>query len=67
MHFFLPLFVFFVSESSVFKVKSCIENLFLCCSVLEFNSFLTLAFFYFVLSVDADFVAQSLASGTVEE
>lgn len=46
------------------KSNPCIEDLFLCCSVLEFNSFLTLAFF---LSVNVDFVAQSLASGTVEE
>lgn len=60
-------FVFFVSDPQFSKSNPCIENLFLCCSVLEFNSFLTLAFFYLVLSVDADFVAQSLASGTVEE
>lgn len=29
--------------------------------------FLSLAFFFFFLSVDVDFVAQSLASGTVDD
>lgn len=41
-----------------------LKTLFLCCSVLEFHFFLTMAFF---LSVNVDFVAQSLASGTVED
>lgn len=54
------VFLFFVIESSVFQIH-CIENLFLCC-VLEFHLFSSLAFF---LSVNVDFVAQSLASGTV--
>lgn len=56
-------FLLFVIESSVLKSNPCIEKLFLCCSVLEFISF-PLAFF---LSVNVDFVAQSLASGTVED
>lgn len=36
---FFFFFLLFVIESSVLKSNPCIENLFLCCSVLEFISF----------------------------
>lgn len=45
--FFFFLFFFCKWILSFSKSNPCIENFFLCCSVLEFSSFLTLAFFLF--------------------
>lgn len=58
------LFLFYKQNLGFLKSNPYIESLFLCCSVLEFSSFLIFDFFS---SVDVVFVAQSLASGTVEE